>query len=174
MKALVLKRAMSKPMGEIIIRHALREDCAELVDLMRALAEFEGYIEHFHVTPSALSEKLFDQQQVSALVAVADKGLVGMLIYYPLPFTYDLKPWFYIKELFVKPAFRSQKIGLQLMRVLSEECDKLGGTKIRWDVLSSNENAQRFYQSLGAKHEIDWQLYSLSETAIARLSHSKS
>lgn len=76
---------------------------------MKALAVFEGYIEAFCVSEQALTQVLFDTKQVEALVAEKDQQLVGMLVYYRLPFSYDLKPWWYIKELCVAPNYRSQQ-----------------------------------------------------------------
>ncbi|GAB1267771.1 GNAT family N-acetyltransferase [Aurantivibrio infirmus] len=166
MKDLPLKAAIRKT---CIIRHAQRKDCAVLVDLMRELAEFEGYAQHFKVTESVLHEKLIDQRIFSVLVAEQEHQLIGMLVYYHLPFTYDLNPWTYIKELYVIEDFRSQNVGFKLVKQLACECEIKGSNKIRWDVLSSNLKAQQFYYSLGARHEREWMLFSLSGENIRQI-----
>ena len=69
------------------------------------------------------------------------------------------------------PEFRAQKIGLKLMQELTRQCVCLGGAKIRWDVLSTNERAQNFYQSVGARWDQEWRLYSLSDNYIHNLAN---
>ena len=118
---------------------------------MLELAKFEGYADKFVVTQSDLEERLINNKDFSILVAEVDSKITGILVYYTLPFTYDLKPWLYIKELFIDADYRSLGLGKKLMHGLAIEAKKLGCTKIRWDVLSSNEAAKAFYQSLGAK-----------------------
>ncbi|CAH0543196.1 GNAT family N-acetyltransferase [Vibrio marisflavi] len=145
-----------------VIRRVQPGDEPELLQLMEALAEFEGYSEAFCVSEPALTQVLFETEQVEALVAEQDQRLVGMLVYYRLPFSYDLKPWWYIKELYVAPAYRSQQLGREMMQSLITHCRQQGGSKIRWDVLSNNHYAQDFYRALGAKAELHWQLFSLS------------
>ena len=84
---------------------------------------------------------------------------MGMLVFYQLPFSYDLKPWLYIKELFVHKSARGKGIARSLMIALAKDAEHIGCSKIRWDVLTSNDKAQRFYNKLGARFNSDWQLY---------------
>jgi N-acetylglutamate synthase-like GNAT family acetyltransferase len=88
-----------------VIRHAQRSDIAALLSMMTALAKFEGYAEKFRVTATEL----------------ADQPL-GMLVYYHLPFSYDLKPWVYMMELFVYEPMRSAGIGKKLMQHFINDC----------------------------------------------------
>ena len=143
------------------IRRAQPGDEPRLLLLMQALAEFEGYLSAFCVTEQALTEVMFQTGQVQALVAEDQQQLIAMLVFYQLPFSYDLKPWWYIKELYVKPAYRSQQLGQQLMQQLIRDCQAQGGSKIRWDVLSTNQRAKAFYQSQGGAHDQQWELFSL-------------
>ncbi|MBB1485098.1 GNAT family N-acetyltransferase [Oceanospirillum sediminis] len=143
------------------IRRAQPGDEPQLLLLMQALAEFEGYLSAFRVTEQALTEVMFQTGQVQALVAEDQQQLVAMLVFYQLPFSYDLKPWWYIKELYVKPAYRSQQLGQQLMQQLISDCRAQGGSKVRWDVLSTNQRAKAFYQSQGGAHDQQWELFSL-------------
>jgi len=152
-----------------IIRHADPSDIDSILSLMLALAEFEGYAEQFVVTKDELKHRLFTKKDFSVLVAEHEQNTVAILVYYTLPFTYDLKPWFYIKELFVDGAYRSKGLGKKLMIGLAEEAKNQGCSKIRWDVLSTNEPAKAFYQSLGAAQDEDWALFSLSSDNISQL-----
>jgi len=151
------------------VRQAQETDCDDVLRLMMELAEFEGYADQFVVTKAELNNRLFNNKDFNVLVAESENAITGILVYYTLPFTYDLKPWFYIKELFVDANFRSAGVGKQLMLGLAKEAKQQGCTKIRWDVLSSNEPAKAFYQSLGAKHDDDWALFSLSAEGLSKL-----
>ncbi len=156
--------------GGVTIRHAERRDSDELLSMMIQLAEFEGYADGFKVTKSELEKRLFDAQDFCVLIAEVDGRASGMLVYYYLPFTYDLTPWVMIKELFVEEAHRSKGLAKKLMVALSKVCTEIGSHKIRWDVLSSNIKAKQFYESLGAESNDTWELYSMGEKAIAALS----
>ena len=139
---------------------------------MRSLAEFEGYLDKFAVTQDDIQRLCIEQQKFHILVAsqgTCQSGkpvLKGILVWYELPFTYDLFPWLFIKELYVSEAARGQGVGDALMTELIAIAKRRGSNKIKWEVLTSNINAQGFYKKLGAKAELDWQTFSLAlETA---------
>ena len=169
MKALAWCRCLTVASDAVIIRQALPEDGAALLDLMQQLAVFEGYRENFRVTLDDLSQRLFERQDFCVLVAEVDGQLAGMLVYYFLPFSYDLTPWILVKELFVAPGWRGKNIGQQLMVALAQHAVTAGSHKIRWDVLATNDNAKAFYRALGAQSDDDWELFSLSRPAIEQL-----
>lgn len=148
-------------MNRVQIRWAKPGDEGELLVLMKALAKFEGYIDQFAVTEADLSRVLFQEPSTQVLVAQVEQTLVGMLVFYRLPFTYDMKPWWLMKELYVDEQYRSLGIGEQLFQALKAYAQAEGGSRIRWDVLSTNLPAQRFYQRQGARHNDQWQLYDL-------------
>lgn len=151
------------------IRHAIHTDCDDVLKLMKQLAEFEGYADDFCVTHAELKKRLFDEQDFYVLVVEKNKRIVGILVYYYLPFTFDLKPWIYIKELYINSSARGQGFGKHLMTALAQQAKDKGVSKIRWDVLSSNDHAKNFYLSLGASHNKEWQLFSLSSENILKL-----
>jgi ribosomal protein S18 acetylase RimI-like enzyme len=142
----------------MIIRQAKSKDSDQLINLMKELALFEGYSDNFKITKKTIEEQI--NHVFFALVAESDKQLVGYLLYYFLPFTYDLTPWLFIKELFVDDKYRGLKIGKKLMQQAEQMCQQKGGSRMTWSVLSSNYRAQKFYQSLGASHDNEWQIYS--------------
>lgn len=146
-----------------VVRPAQPDDVLGILLLMRELARFEGYEKEFRVTEKAIFSGLFEENKFEVLVATRGENLAGILTYYYLPFTYDLTPWIYIKELYVSAGFRSKGIGRMLMNELVEECKRNGGTKIRWDVLSDNHAAKKFYVSLGAHHDKKWEIFYLGK-----------
>ena len=155
-------------MSEIIIRRANKNDCPSLLPLMKQLAIFEGYIDDFKVTVDDLIRHGFPTEGdpnftaiVAENVAEKDQLLLAYLVYYLIPFTYDLKPTLFIKELFVDQSARGQGVGKALMQRAIEDAKYKQCGRIKWDVLTDNTRAQSFYQSLGAVHDRQWLGYLL-------------
>ena len=144
------------------IRHAVKEDCEDLLELMKKLAIFEDYIDDFAVTEQDLLEHGFSENQTfTAVVAEHNIKLQGYLVYYLIPFTYDLKPTLFIKELYVNKSLRGKSIGKELMQFTMNDAKEKGCRRMKWDVLSDNIKAQLFYKSFGAKYDERWQGYVL-------------
>lgn len=148
-------------MSEIIVRHATEADCLRVLELMKELADFEGYLDKFRVTTDSLKHQYICEKRFHILVAEHEKRVEGILVYYFLPFTYDLTPWLFIKELYVSGHCRGNGAGEQLFRHARLECLALGGTKMKWEVLADNKRAQSFYAKQGALTEQAWQTMSL-------------
>ncbi len=147
---------------EAVIRHARESDIPQLLPLMKKLAKFEGYIEQFSVTEEGLLAHGFtDKPNYTALVAEGPDGLLGYLVYYLIPFTFDLNPNLFIKELYVQAEARGLNLGQGLMKLAIEDANKLGCARIKWDVLADNHPAQTFYQKLGGRHDTNWQGFVL-------------
>lgn len=152
----------------IVVTPAGQSDLPDVLALMRALAEFEDYLPDFAVTLDAL-ESLYLQQRVFGILVAKYKGsgstengrVAGILVYFFQPFTYDLTPWLIVKELFVSNKFRGQGVGQALMLEAMKVCKALGGSRMKWEVLTQNDAAQAFYQQLGATVEEKWRTMSL-------------
>jgi len=167
-----LMRALNLLADSINVRHAVVEDCEALLEMMKKLAVFEDYINDFKVTVDDLIIHGFSTSQDSkpnvtapnftALVVEHETCLQGYLVYYLIPFTYDLKPTLFIKELYVDKGVRGQKVGKKLMEAAINDAKEKGCGRLKWDVLSDNMNAQLFYKSLGASYDERWQGFVLN------------
>lgn len=131
---------------------------------MRQLATFEDYIDDFAISIDDLMQHGFPGDNSATFTAiVAEEGdkLLGHLVYYLIPFTYDLKPTLFIKELYVDQSVRSKGIGKGLMHLTIQDARNNNCGRLKWDVLSDNINAQQFYQRFGATYDEKWQGYVL-------------
>ena len=162
MKGLNLSHSVSA--DGVTIRHAVANDCEALLALMKNLAVFEDYIDDFVVTENDLLKHGFSQfpATFTALVAEQDSKLMGYLVYYLIPFTYDLKPTLFIKELYVDEYARGQSIGKKLMQRTIVDAKEKGCGRMKWEVLSDNIKPQSFYKSFGAEYDARWQGYVLN------------
>jgi len=65
-------------------------------------------------------------------------------------------PGIYLEDLFVRPAFRRKGYARALFGELARETGRLGGKRLEWACLRWNENALKFYESMGAIKMEDW------------------
>ena len=143
------------------VRKAVPGDADALLELMQALARFEGYIEQFRVTAADLLERGLSgaaAAQFTALVAADEAGqLAGYAVVYRVPYTYDLRPNLELKELYVNADARGLGIGHALMETVIALGRATGCARLKWDVLSSNAAAKDFYRRLGGAHDQRWE-----------------
>lgn len=143
-----------------IIRNIEIKDCSQVLKLMKSLAEFEGYIDEFKVTTSDIEKLCISEKKCGILVAEKNDKINGILVFYFQPFTYDLTPWLIIKELYVDESCRNEDIGSKLIERAKEICREKGGKKIKWEVLSKNYRAIKFYEKNGGIVESNWSIMS--------------
>jgi len=166
-KTLTLPRARTPAAerGPINVRAFQSADMPQLLKLMRALAEFEGYLDQFKVTETDLRTRgLSEQPDFYAWVATAagSDRLLGMAVTYCIPWTFDLRPTLVLKELYVDANTRSGGVGKALMNAVIAQARDLGAGQIKWTVLPQNHAAQAFYQSLGAQADRAWENWQLA------------
>jgi RimJ/RimL family protein N-acetyltransferase len=104
--------------------------------------------------PKLMFEKAIEQPYDSRFVigAFEQKELIGICGFVPftLDFFHDLEEAGTIIQMYVKPAYRGRKIGLDLVKAVIEEAFKLLGiTKIVLGVKEDNMNAIRVYKKAG-------------------------
>lgn len=143
------------------IRKAVEEDSDKVWVLMRDLAVFEKYIDVFAITPKIVKESGFRQNppDFHCIVAEDNDKIVGMLVYYFLPYTAQNRTAIYMKELYVNEEYRGRKIGEQLMDALKNEAELNNCKQIKWTVAPWNKAGMKFYERLGAKENSDWVNY---------------
>ena len=140
---------------EYTIRKGAKKDISSLMALIKELAEFEKMPEYVNTTKSQLLEDWQVHKAFDFLVADTENGVVGIALYYPRYSTWNGR-CMYLEDLYVKSDFRSQGIGLDLLKATATEATKLGAGRLDWQVLDWNTDAVRFYERLGAHVEREW------------------
>jgi len=156
------------------IRRAVEADVPNLLPLMRELAQFEEYADAFAITEEMLREQGFRRSppDFHCLVAEENGVLIGLLVYYFVPFTYRAKPNVIIKELYVADEHRSKGVGKLLMKAIATEAEQAGCGLIKWYVAKWNQRSIEFYERLGAKIDPDWHEFQMSEKTFRDLAAS--
>lgn len=152
------------------VREARAEDVPALLPLMRELARFEDYLEDFAVDEVQLMARAFAAEpQCQIFVAEASDRLLGYAVTQELTFTYDLRPTVRLKELYVAPDARCQRLGEQLLAAVARWAKARGAGRLKWDVLAGNQKAERFYQRLGGHPDAKWIAYTMDHSAMTAL-----
>lgn len=157
-------------MSAVTIRPATRGDVPVILELIRGLAEYEKLAHECIATDARLEETLFGARpQAEVIIAMADGAPAGFALFFSNYSTFLARQGIYLEDLFVKPAFRGRGIGKQLLVHLAKLAVARGCGRLEWSVLDWNQDAIRFYQSLGAKAMDEWTVFRVTGDALTRL-----
>ena len=141
---------------EIIIRKAVRKDCARMMELIQELATYEKAPDEVTVSLSHFEESGFGANPVWwAFVAETQGVVIGMALYYIRYSTWKGQRM-YLEDILVTEDMRGQKIGSLLMDALIVEAKEKGFNGMNWQVLDWNEPAINFYKKYNANFDPEW------------------
>jgi GNAT superfamily N-acetyltransferase len=157
----------------VTIRTARPGDEADLVDMIRGLAEFEKALESCTVTEAQLTAALFGAAPSAwAHVAEVDGAVAACALWYRTFSTWDGVAGIYLEDLYVRPEFRRHGLARTLLATLAHECVDAGYTRLEWAVLDWNVNAIALYDSVGGKPQSEWITYRVSGSDLSALAGS--
>lgn len=152
------------------IRSATRADVPRILDLIRALAEYEKLSHECVATEEALAATLFGERPAAEVVmAECDGETAGFALFFPTYSTFLARPGLYLEDLFVHPHLRGHGVGLALMRHLAGLAVARGYGRFEWSVLDWNAPAIGFYRRLGAVPMDGWTVQRLAGDALRAL-----
>lgn len=141
---------------EIIIRKAVKTDCARMMELIQELAVYEKAPDEVTVTLSHFEESGFGANPVWwAFVAEVQGVVIGMALYYVRYSTWKGQRM-YLEDILVTEDMRGQKIGSLLFDALIAEAKEKGFNGMNWQVLDWNEPAINFYKKYNANFDPEW------------------
>ncbi|XP_071084641.1 thialysine N-epsilon-acetyltransferase-like isoform X2 [Haliotis cracherodii] len=137
-------------MADVTYRHAEKDDCDEIMRLIKELAVFENLVHQVNITSENTSQ------------------LIGYLLYFWSYATFTGRV-LYVEDLYVSQNNRRKGVASALwafaMKVaVAKECKRM-----QWVVLDWNTDAIRFYQKMGAvdlSKKEGWLIYRLNEDDI--------
>lgn len=154
----------------IVIRAATRADVPLLLQLIRALADYEKLREQCVATEADLAAHLFGEKTYAeALIAEADGVPAGFALFFHNYSTFAGKPGIWLEDLFVPPDQRGRGIGKRLLVELARLAVARGCARFEWSVLDWNTPAIRFYESLGAELKREWLINRVDGERLVRL-----
>ena len=152
-----------------MIRPATPADIPAIIQLIRALSDYEKLSDQVVVTEAQLREHLFGPRPY-AEVQLAEEGgqLVGYALFFHTYSTFLGQPSLYLEDLFVLPSHRGQGFGKGLLARLARLAVERNCGRFEWMVLDWNTPAIQFYESLGAAVAPEWKLCRMTGEALQR------
>ncbi|RZZ82570.1 GNAT family N-acetyltransferase [Pseudoxanthomonas winnipegensis] len=149
------------------IRSATREDIPLILELIRALAEYEREPHAVQATEADLERTLFDEGATAYCVLCEQDGVaLGFAVYFFNYSTWKGRNGLYLEDLFVRPQARGQGAGLALLRHLARLAVEKDCGRFEWSVLDWNQPAIDFYRAVGARPMDEWTIYRLDGQAL--------
>jgi GNAT superfamily N-acetyltransferase len=155
------------------IRPANRDDAYVVIELIRALAEYERAPNAVVATEADIIRDGFSgNPKFHCIVADWDGRSAGFAFYFFHYSTWLGRPGLYLEDLFVRPDLRGKGIGKALLAQLAQIAIRENCYGMRWQVLDWNQSAIDFYEKLGAKVMREWLDVRLSGESLEKLAKS--
>ena len=153
------------------LRPARPEDLDTIIELIRALAEYEREPGAVKLDRATLSEHLFGTHRYAEVILAetAAGQSAGFALFFHNFSTWEGRPGIYLEDLLVRPEFRGHGYGKALLQELARIALERGCARLEWSVLDWNEPAIRFYRRIGAQAMNGWTVYRLAGDALTRL-----
>ena len=158
----------------INVRAATRGDVGLILELIRALAEYEKGLEEVEATEALLEQHLFGagigRGPVAECVIGEQDGVAqGFALFFHNFSTWKGKPGVYLEDLFVRPEARGTGLGKALLEHVAGIAVERGCGRFEWIVLDWNTLAIEFYRAKGAEPLEGWTVFRTSGAALRAL-----
>lgn len=156
------------------IRPATENDAGTIYALIKELADFERLSHEVAATEDDIRQSLFGERPYAEVLIgeYADVPVSYALFFYNFS-TFNGKPGIYLEDLYVKPQYRSNGFGRQMLAYIARLAKKKNCVRFEWSVLDWNEAAIRTYDRLNAKPMKQWILYRLTGKALDDLAEER-
>ncbi len=156
------------------IRPASRADVPLILELIRALAEYEKLADRCVANEQRLDATLFGEKAYAeTLIAEWNGSPAGLALYFHNYSTFLAQPGIYLEDLFVKPELRGHGIGKALLVKLAQIAEERDCGRLEWSVLNWNEPSIGFYKKLGAMPQDDWTIFRITGPGVAKLARGE-
>jgi GNAT superfamily N-acetyltransferase len=152
------------------IRPAAAEDVPQILEFIRALAQYEREPDAVTATEADLLRDGFGPNPYYwCLIAEHDRKPAGFALCFFSYSTWLGRAGVYLEDLFVLPELRGLGIGKALLQrvaaiAVEKDCPRLG-----WEVLDWNAPAIDFYRAMGAEFLDAWRNVRVTGEALRRL-----
>ena len=143
-------------------RFATEDDCALILDFIKALADYEHMLDEVVATEELLREWIFEKQKAEVIFACVDGEEVGFALFFHTFSTFLGRAGLHLEDLFVRPEHRGNGYGKALISKLAAITLERDLGRLEWACLDWNQPSIDFYLSLGAVPMDDWTTYRLT------------
>jgi len=158
--------------GAFVIRPAAPADVADLLGLIRALAEYEKLTHLVVADEAALTDALFGTRPAAEALIATEAGntprAAGFALFFHTFSTFLGRRGLWLEDLFVLPEHRGQGLGRALLAHLAGIARDRGCGRFEWSVLDWNTPAIGFYEAMGATLLPEWRIARVTGDALVR------
>ncbi|KFN44788.1 GNAT family N-acetyltransferase [Arenimonas oryziterrae] len=127
---------------------------------------FQGYLRFYGKSADDAAVRAFLQARLErgeSTIFLARDGehALGFVQLYPAFASLSLAPSWILNDLYVAPAARGQGVAEALMQAARDLARADGAAEIFLQTAHDNLSAQRLYERLGYRHDLDFRVYTL-------------
>ena len=156
-------------MNSVKIEYANRDDIKEIINLIKALADYENLSSEAKATEELLEEWIFDKKKAEVILLKVDEEIAGFALFFYNFSTFLGRAGIYIEDLFIYQEYRGKGLGKLLFRELSKIALERECGRLEWSCLDWNSPSIEFYKSHGAKAMAEWTNYRLTEEDMKKI-----
>ena len=161
---------MTEIQTDFEIRQADLEDLPVILELIKALAEYEHLSDEVVATEELLEVTLFGLNSPAEVqIAFDKKQTLGFALYFRTFSTFLGRPGIYLEDLYVRESARGKGVGKALLRRAAQRTREIGGGRLEWSVLNWNEPSIKFYQKMGASPLNEWTMFRVTGEKLEKL-----
>ena len=161
---------MTEIQTDFEIRQANLEDLPVILELIKALAEYEHLSGEVVATEELLEVTLFGLNSPAEVqIAFDQKQTLGFALYFRTFSTFLGRPGIYLEDLYVRESARGKGNGKALLRRTAQRAREIGGGRLEWSVLNWNEPSIKFYQKMGASPLNEWTMFRVTGEKLEKL-----
>ncbi|XP_046575993.1 thialysine N-epsilon-acetyltransferase-like isoform X1 [Haliotis rubra] len=161
-------------MADLTYRHAEKDDCDEILRLIKELAEFENLLDQVNITSETLKKDGFGEEKLFHCIVAEERArpgggdtsqLIGYLLYFWSYGTFTGRV-LYVEDLYVSQNHRRRGVASALWEFAMKVALEKGCKRMQWVVLDWNTTAINFYKKMGAVNlskKEGWLIYRLNE-----------
>jgi GNAT superfamily N-acetyltransferase len=164
---------MSEATPDVRIEPATPADIPTILQMIKALAQYEKLAADVVATEDGLRQALFGARRYAEVVfgCIGAKP-VGFALFFHNFSTFRGAPGVYLEDLFVEPEWRRKGVGRKLLAHLAGVAVERRCHRLEWSVLDWNDSAIAFYRRAGARLLDDWRTFRLTGDALRALAET--
>jgi ribosomal protein S18 acetylase RimI-like enzyme len=167
-----MKKLISTKISDFKLRFAREEDLPVILQFIKELAEYEKLSDQVRADEKLLKKHLFGENpQAEVILAEYQQKAGGFALFFHNFSTFLGKPGLYLEDLYIKPDYRNRGFGTEMLKYLAKLAVERECSRFEWSVLTWNQPAIGFYESIGARPLDEWKTYRLTGEALNQLAN---
>ncbi len=168
MSAPYAKAPKPLPLPHTSIRPARVEDCDAMMDMIHALAAFQGVADRISTTSDRLRQDGFGSNpKFEAFIAERDGTYVGFAMFQPVYLSWEGTVALQITDMFVAESARSTGVGFRLALEVARLAQQRGCGGLQLNMVHANPSHTSL-DRIGLVHQDDLLHYRLDAAGLAK------